>query len=146
MILGVCVWAGQAENAVGVSPWSALCHSATSATVPGQPAPPCVVASTPTTAQVQWIAPADGGAELTEYLLECDDGCAAHQPRTSSHNQVLPYSKSSHLAVPCVVASTPITERCRGSSLLMAALSWPSACSRETRGAGPKRDGPWNVE
>lgn len=93
VILGVCVWAGQAENAVGVSPWSALCHSATSATVPGQPAPPCVVASTPTAAQVQWIAPADGGAELTEYLLECDDGCAAHQPRTSSHDQVLPYCK-----------------------------------------------------
>ncbi|KAK9843498.1 hypothetical protein WJX81_006001 [Elliptochloris bilobata] len=64
----------QAENAVGASPWSALCRSGTSATVPGQPTPPSVVSATPTVAVVHWIAPFDGGAELTEYMLESDDG------------------------------------------------------------------------
>ena len=67
----------QAENAMGPSPWSAVCRSGTSATVPGQPTPPCVVSATPTAVLVQWIAPFDGGAELTEYMLESDDGWVA---------------------------------------------------------------------
>ena len=65
---------GQAENAVGLSPWSAVYSAGTSATVPGQPAPPCVVSATPTAVLVHWIAPSDGGSELTEYVLESDDG------------------------------------------------------------------------
>lgn len=57
-----------------MSPWSAIATFTTYATVPGEMEAPTLVKATQHSLHVSWTAPEDGGSEVMDYQLECDDG------------------------------------------------------------------------
>jgi hypothetical protein len=64
----------RAFNCIGGGPFSPEAIFSTNPSVPAQPGPPSTVAQTPTSVTLQWEAPHSGGAEITAYVLEIDDG------------------------------------------------------------------------
>jgi hypothetical protein len=64
----------RAFNRIGGGPFSPEAIFSTTPSVPAQPGPPSAVAQTPTSVLLQWDAPHCGGAEITAYVLEVDDG------------------------------------------------------------------------
>ena len=67
----------QATNSLGPSDWTAVSTFMTQPGLPAQPQPPQLSSSTPATLAVRWQRPADGGAEITDYQLECEDGSSS---------------------------------------------------------------------
>ena len=59
---------------MGSSPWSPAASFATQATVPSKPDTVSCTAESSNAVLVQWEAPADGGAAITAYQLQRDDG------------------------------------------------------------------------
>ena len=64
----------QATNSLGPSEWSAPSTFTTQAGAPAQPEPPELLDSSPIGLTVGWQAPADNGAPVADFQLECDDG------------------------------------------------------------------------
>lgn len=64
----------RAFNSIGAGPFSPESIFSTQPSVPAQPDPPAMVAQTATSVTLKWEAPHSGGAEITEYVLEIDDG------------------------------------------------------------------------
>jgi hypothetical protein len=64
----------RAFNCIGGGPFSPEAIFSTNPSVPAQPGPPSTVAQTPTSVTLQWESPHSGGAEITAYVLEIDDG------------------------------------------------------------------------
>src|SRR5690606_16908695 len=73
------------------SPYSAATPARKAMRVPGTPAAPTAAPApgSPTQPLVKWIAPHDGGAPITTYTLERDDGAGWREHRSEEHTSEL---------------------------------------------------------